>query len=179
MSRSHPVRRAGRTAAVCLLAGLAAVPSATAQVRSVGYELPLALATRAVDAAIAACAAAGYPVAAAVVDTAGELKAYGKGDHATVHTRTTSFRKAYTVATLGPVFGFDGLGAFVTKTAGTPAAAALATVPDVILLAGGVAVRVDGEVVAGIGVGGAPGGDKDEVCAAAGLAAIRDALPKH
>lgn len=40
------------------------------------------------------------------------------------------------------------------------------------------AVKVHDEIVAAIGVGGAPGGEKDEACAAAGLAKIKDRLPK-
>jgi uncharacterized protein GlcG (DUF336 family) len=44
-------------------------------------------------------------------------------------------------------------------------------------LPGGVAVKLHDEIVAGIGVGGSPGGDKDEVCAAAGAAKIQDGMP--
>jgi uncharacterized protein GlcG (DUF336 family) len=41
-------------------------------------------------------------------------------------------------------------------------------------LAGGVAIKAGDEIVAALGVGGAPGGDKDEACARAGVAKIQD-----
>jgi uncharacterized protein GlcG (DUF336 family) len=37
-------------------------------------------------------------------------------------------------------------------------------------------IETGGTLVGGIGVSGAPGGDKDEACARAGLDAIRDKL---
>ncbi|MCB1411761.1 MAG: heme-binding protein, partial [Xanthobacteraceae bacterium] len=43
-------------------------------------------------------------------------------------------------------------------------------------LGGGLAIETGGTLVGGIGVSGAPGGDKDEACARAGLDAIRDRL---
>ena len=45
-----------------------------------------------------------------------------------------------------------------------------------IVAAGGVPVKMGGELVAAISVSGAPGGDKDEVCANAGIAKIADRL---
>lgn len=160
------------------VSGLSLAPiGASAQVQSKGYNLPLSLAIEAAQESLRACEANGYKVSVAVVDTAGEMRAFVKGDHSTVHTKTTSFRKAYTVATLGPIFAFDALGVFTEKVRTTPNASALSSLPDVILLAGGVAIRARGEIVAAIGVGGAPGGDKDEVCAQAGLAKIKDRLP--
>jgi uncharacterized protein GlcG (DUF336 family) len=40
-----------------------------------------------------------------------------------------------------------------------------------------VAIQAHGEVVAGIGVGGSPGAENDEICAKAGAAAIQKKLP--
>jgi len=40
----------------------------------------------------------------------------------------------------------------------------------VFALAGGVPIKIGNDVLGGIGVGGAPGGEKDEACAGAGLA---------
>ena len=44
------------------------------------------------------------------------------------------------------------------------------------MLAGAVIVEAGGALLGAIGVSGAPGGDKDEACAKAGLEAIRDKL---
>ena len=46
----------------------------------------------------------------------------------------------------------------------------------VIAAAGALPIIVDGDTIGAIGVGGAPGGDKDEACAAEGLAKIKDRL---
>ena len=42
----------------------------------------------------------------------------------------------------------------------------------ILILGGGLPIELEGEVVGGIGVGGAPGGHLDEACAAAGLAIL-------
>ena len=161
------------------LAGLAALAagSAHAQVQMTGNQLSLDLALEAAGESARVCGAQGWPVTVAIVDTAGNVKLQAKGDHATIHTKDSSFRKAYTVITLGPIFGFETTSQFVERLKNNPAAPALASLPNVLPLAGAVAVKIKGEMVAAIGVGGAPGGDKDEACAQAGLAKIRDRLP--
>ena len=57
--------------------------------------------------AVQTCAEHGYPVNAFVVDTSGLVIVQLRGDHATVHTKDSAFRKAYTVVTMGPIFGLD------------------------------------------------------------------------
>lgn len=164
-------------AVVAALLGAAASP-AVAQVQGYDRTLPLDLAVEAASEAVHVCAARGWPVTATVVDAEGVVRVQLKGDRSTIHTRDSSYRKAYTLVTLGPVFGFDTLTDGVAKFRANPNnAAALASLPDVILLPGAVAVKVDSETIAALGVGGAPGGDKDEACAAAGLAKIASRLP--
>jgi uncharacterized protein GlcG (DUF336 family) len=160
-----------------LLAGtvLAAQPG-TAQVQKSGNFLSLELAMEAAAAATKACEAKGWPVSVSVVDAAGNVKLQAKGDHSTIHTKDSSFRKAYTMVTMGPLFDFDKLGVWVEKLKTNPYASTYATLPNMFLLPGAVAVRIRGEIVAAIGVGGAPGGEKDEACAAAGLSKIQDRL---
>ena len=146
------------------------------RLRESGYSLPLALAVKAATKAIATCASNGYPVSAVVVDPSGVIKLEAKGDHSTILTTTSAFRKAYTVVTFGPIFRFDASSTFAALAAKNPSGAALATLPDIALLPGGVAIKVKDEVVAALGVGGSPGGDKDEACAQAGVASIKDDL---
>lgn len=162
---------------VAMLVGMSNL-SAQAQVRSSGFELPAELAVEAASEAVRTCESNGYKVSAAVVDPSGEMKVFIKGDHSTTHTKETAYRKAYTQVTMGPIFGFDALSTWIEKLKGNPFAPSFLTVPNVILLPGAVAIKAKGEIVAAIGVGGAPGGDKDEVCAAAGLAKIKDRLPQ-
>jgi uncharacterized protein GlcG (DUF336 family) len=149
---------------------------AMAQVGQSGYALPLALAMKAANKAIATCASNGYPVSAVVVDTSGVIKLEAKGDHSTILTTTTAFRKAYTVVTFGPIFKFEASSTFAELAAKNPAGPALGTLPDIALLPGAVGIKAKGEIVAALGVGGSPGGDKDEACAQAGVASIKDEL---
>ena len=119
-------------------------------------------------------AAKGWPVSAFVVDTSGVVRVDLKGDHSTIHTKDSAFRKAYTVVTMGPIFGFDRTSAFAETVSKNPAGAnsSLFNLPDIIAVAGGVAIKHGNEIVAGLGVGGAPGGDRDEACAEEGVAKI-------
>jgi uncharacterized protein GlcG (DUF336 family) len=43
-------------------------------------------------------------------------------------------------------------------------------------LVGGIVIQAGGSLVGSVGVAGAPGGDKDEACAKAGLASVQDKL---
>ena len=149
---------------LAFMAAFAVFPlgSVVAQVGQSGYSLPLALAVKAATKAIATCATNGYPVSAVVVDASGVIKLQAKGDHSTILTTTSAFRKAYTVVTFGPIFRFDASSAFAALVAKNPNGAALATLPDIAPLAGGVAIKAGDEVVGALGVSGSPGGDKDE-----------------
>jgi uncharacterized protein GlcG (DUF336 family) len=151
---------------------------ADAQVQKTGNFLNLSLAMEAAAESARVCASQGWPVSVSIVDAAGNLKLQAKGDYSTIHTRESSFRKAYTVVTLGPIFGFEATSQFVERLKNNPSAPALVSLSNILPLAGAVAVSIRGEIVAAIGVGGAPGGEKDEACAAAGLAKISDRLPK-
>ncbi len=157
-------------------AGVLVLSTAAAQVQTSGNFLRLDLAMEAAEEAIRTCAEKGWPVSVSIVDAAGNVKLQAKGDFSAIHTKDSSFRKAYTMVTMGPLFGFDALGNWVERLKTNPNASAYASLPNMILLPGSVTVKIDGEVVAAIGVGGAPGGEKDEACAAAGLAKIQDRL---
>jgi uncharacterized protein GlcG (DUF336 family) len=160
--------------ALSICASIALRSSAAAQVAESGYTLPLDLAVEAATTAIDACKAKGWPVSAFVVDTSGVVKVHLKGDHSTIHTKDSAFRKAYTVVTMGPIFGFDRTSAYAETVSKNPAGASseLFSLPDIIALPGGVAIKRGNEIVAGLGVGGAPGGDRDEACAQEGVAKI-------
>ena len=47
---------------------------------------------------------------------------------------------------------------------------------NIVNIGGGVPIKAGNEVIGGVGVSGAPGGEKDEACANAGLAKVADAL---
>lgn len=135
-------------------------------------QLPLSVATEAAMAAVAACEATSYPVTATVLDASGLVKAVAKGDHAPPHTLDSSRGKAYAAVSLGPNFGEDTTSAIVAKVSGNLAFGPLQHLPNVFLVPGGVVIRSGAAVIGAIGVGGAPSGDKDEVCAQAAVAKI-------
>jgi len=146
--------------------------AATAQeLPSVPY-LPLDLATKAADAALKACVAQGHNVSVAVVARDGSTKVLLKADNSGPHTATSAQGKAFTSAAMGR--DTAGLADFI---ASKPANNGLRDMDTrMVIQAGGLPVKFGKALVAGIGVGGAPSGDIDANCAAAGLKAIGAAL---
>jgi uncharacterized protein GlcG (DUF336 family) len=135
--------------------------------------LPLTLAQKAADAAREKCEADGYKVSVAIVDTGGNLKVLLRSDGAGPHTPDSSFKKAYTSSSLRRPT--KHLADLVVKV---PSLQALGKMNEnILLLAGGFPIKFGENVVGGIGVGGAPGGDLDEACALEGLTSIKAALP--
>ncbi len=130
--------------------------------------LPLSLAKKAAAAALEKCEEGGYTVSVAVVDRGGNLKVLLRGDGAGPHTVDSSSRKAYTSASLRR--STLHLAELITKI---PSIQALRDMNEkILILGGGLPIEMHGEVIGGIGVGGAPGAHLDEACAAAGLQSI-------
>jgi uncharacterized protein GlcG (DUF336 family) len=160
---------------IMIAACVAGLPSGVVEAEDLPREavLPLSLATKAASAALDQCAKDGYRVSVAVVDRAGTLRSFLRADGAGSHTVESSQKKAYTTASMrGPT------GNVADLIAKTPAVQGLQYMNDKILfLAGGLPIDIGGDVVGGIGVGGAPGGHLDAACAQAGLDSI-GAAPK-
>ena len=57
-----------------------------------------------------------------------------------------------------------------------PGAANLVYLPGVLLLGGGVPVKVGNETIGAVGIGGAPGGHLDDQCAVAAIDKVKDLL---
>ncbi|MGH7256455.1 MAG: GlcG/HbpS family heme-binding protein [Nitrospirales bacterium] len=130
--------------------------------------LPLSLASKAASAAVEQCRQDGYRVSAAVVDRGGVLRVLMRGDGAGPHTTDSSTKKAYTALSLRRPT--SEMAELIAKM---PAIQALRDMNDqILILGGGLPIEINGEVVGGIGVGGAPGGHLDDRCAQAGLNAI-------
>lgn len=134
-------------------------------------NMSLELANQIASAAVAACAANGYAVAATVVDRSGVVRAVQRGDNAGSHTLGASERKAWTSASAkSPTL------AMMENAQKNPAAANLVNIPGFLLLGGGVPVKSGNEVIGAVGVGGAPGGHLDEQCANAALDKVKGLL---
>ena len=128
-------------------------------------------AQRAAQAAFDRCARDGYTVTVAVVDRGGQPLAVIRDNLAGTHTVNTAIGKAATAVS----FRVDTSELATQTQAGRPQSGVRA-LPGIVAIAGGIVVQAKGALAGGIGVSGAPGGDTDEVCAKAGLAAISDAL---
>ncbi|MBB6485882.1 GlcG/HbpS family heme-binding protein [Rhizobium lusitanum] len=134
-------------------------------------SLGTAFAVDLAQAAVSACAADGYNVAAAVTDRSGILLALVRAENAGAHTANAATAKAYTSASSrNPTSGM------VETVQKNPAAAGLADIPGFLVLAGGVPVKVGKDTIGAIGVGGAPGGNLDEACATKALDKFADRL---
>ena len=158
-----------KLAAVTLLCS-AATLSLAESARS-EKNMTLALANQLAAAAVSACQANGYAVAATVVDRAGGIRAMQRADNAGPHTLEASRLKAYTSASAK-----NTTLAIMEGAQKNPGAANLVNIPGYLLLGGGVPVKVGNEVIGAVGVGGAPGGHLDEQCAVAGIAKVQDLL---
>lgn len=135
--------------------------------------LPLGAANKAVQAAIESCKKDGYRVSVSVVDRAGILRAMGRADGAGPHTVDSSRKKAYTAASVRRPT--TELAELITKVQTLQALREMSD--NILILGGGLPIEIGGDVVGGIGVGGAPGAHLDDACAQAGLDAI-GAAPK-
>ena len=145
--------------------------AASAQAVRTEKNMSLELANQIAAATVAACAANGYAVAAAVVDRAGSVRAIQRADNAGPHTLSSSQAKAYTSASAK-----NTTTAMMEGAQKNPAGANLVYMPGFLLLGGGVPIKVGIEVIGAVGVGGAPGGHLDEQCAMAGIAKVQDQL---
>lgn len=153
--------------AAALLASAATAQDATVATKSLSPELALELAR----AALADCRKRGYQVAVAVVDRSGLAQVMLRDRYAGAHTPATAAGKAWTAAS----FRTSTTELNAISQPGMPQAG-LRNLPNVVVLGGGIIVEAGGSLVGAIGVSGAPGGDADEACAKAGLAAISDKL---
>jgi uncharacterized protein GlcG (DUF336 family) len=128
-------------------------------------------ALEAAQAALKQCRADGFQVAVAVVDRFGQPQVMLRDRFAGLPAADTATSKAYTA------LSFRAATSELAKSIKSGQMdAGLARLPHVAMLAGGLAIEAGGTLLGGIGVSGAPGGDKDEACAKAGLDAIRDRI---
>ena len=166
----HKLNRLSAFTLNTLCLGLAAC-AANGQTILSEKNISLELSNQIAAAAVAACSANGYAVAAAVVDHAGGLRALQRADNAGPHTLASSQAKAYTSASAKSTTL-----AMMESAQKNPGAANLVYLPGILLLGGGVPIKVGNEVIGAVGVGGAPAGQLDEQCAMAALDKVRDLL---
>ena len=158
------------TGLVLAAAAAAAAPADGVLTR---HELSAAMAQKIAAVAVLECRRLGFRTTISVVDASGMLKALVRDDGTAPHTVDLSKAKAYTAVTLANRFATTM--AFATarnSTLGSP----MSNIEGVVAIGGGIPVRYRGEVIGGVGSSGAVGGDKDELCAQAGIDAVADQL---
>lgn len=140
-------------------------------------KISAALANQLVGDSVANCAQKNYKVVAVVVDLDGVRQALLRGDGAPIHSMDNAYYKAYSSAsiTLGRKEGSTK--EVADRMAKSPATTVPQTqLPNVTYGQGGLAIMSGGNIIGGLGVSGAPGGQFDEECARAALGKIQDKL---
>jgi uncharacterized protein GlcG (DUF336 family) len=148
---------------------LVAAP-ALAQAPQSEKNVSMALSMAIMQGALDQCAKDGCKVSVVIVDKGGNVAASVRGDGTGPHTMEFARMKAYTARTRNQT------SLATMKQMEDPAMGFLRQIPNVVGVGGGVPIHAGNEVIGGVGVSGAPGGEKDEVCANAGLAKVADAL---
>ncbi|HCK75741.1 MAG TPA: hypothetical protein DHW07_01195 [Gammaproteobacteria bacterium] len=125
----------------------------------------------AAQAALERCREEGFQATVAVVDRFGGVQVVLRDQLASPRTVRTAVGKARTAV------GFRTNTTDLVRVTGQgQPASGLRHLPGVVIVGGGVIMEAAGSLVGGIGVSGAPGGDMDDLCAFAGIAAIEDEL---
>ena len=157
-----------------LIAAVAGFAVAAAAAQAPSFTVRLLTpetALKAAQAALAKCRAEGFQVAVAVVDRGGLTQVLLRDRHAGPHTLDIATNKAWTAVSFRtPTRDLERL----TRPGETMSG--LRNTPRFTAIGGGVLVEGGGSLMGAIGVSGAPGGDADHACAAAGVAAITDDL---
>ena len=151
-------------------ASLLAAGPAFAQAPLTEKNVSMGLSLAIIEGALEQCTKDGYKVSVVIVDKGGNVAASVRGDGSSPHTLEFARMKAYTARTRNQT------SLQTMKLLEDPANAFIRQIPNVVGVGGGVPIKAGGETIGGVGVSGAPGGEKDEVCANAGLAKVEAAL---
>lgn len=128
-------------------------------------------AIKAVQAALKKCHDDGFQVSVAVVDRAGNTQALMRDRFAGPHTVQFAQDKAWTAVSFR-----TNTTDLAALTQANMASSGVRAGVRVLAVGGGVVIEGGGSILGAIGVSGAPGGREDDVCAKAGIDAIKDAL---
>ena len=144
------------------LAVMVAAPLPVEQ-KSVSLEMANLL----TDAALSLCRSMDRDAVVAVVDRSGNLIALKRGDGVGPHNTHAAERKAFTALSTK-----TSTSRLAERAATDPSSRYLSSVPDLLLLGGGLPVIYKSEVIGGIGVAGSGGSVSDEQCAMAALVQV-------
>ena len=160
-----------KTGWLCIVAALLPGAASAQQAYVTEKSLTADAAREAATAALESCRKSGYNTTVTVVNKWGRVKAVLSDDNAGPHTNENSFRKAYTSITFK-----SHSGDFGKRIGATPPPHAALVLANITTAEGALLILSGKEIVGAIGVSGAPGGDKDAVCAQAGIDRIAKGL---
>jgi uncharacterized protein GlcG (DUF336 family) len=126
-------------------------------------------ALKAAQAALKKCRDNGFQATVAVVDRMGVLQVMIRDRYAGPHTLDMARAKAYSAVSFR-----TNTTELAAATQPGSAQSGIRHLPGVAAVGGGLMIEAGGSLLGAIGVSGAPGGKEDDVCAAAGIDAIRD-----
>jgi uncharacterized protein GlcG (DUF336 family) len=147
---------------LALVLGFGLATSASAELLT-HKDLSVDIAVAIAQTAIATCKAQGYNVSVHVVGRDGQVLLGARGDNTSPATMENSMKKAYTARTFR-----QPSGRFAENVRGNPLAGAL-RLTNIVPAQGALPIMVGEDTIGAVGVSGAPGGDKDEACAKAGI----------
>ena len=158
------------TAAIALAVALAGTFDAAQAQLLTHKDISLAMATTIAQTAIDTCKAQGYNVSVHVVGREGQVVLGVRNENAGLATFENSMKKAFTARTFA-----RSSGEFANGVKGNPNAGAL-FLTNITPAQGALPIKVGNDTIGAVGVSGAPGGEKDEVCAKAGIDKVADEL---
>jgi uncharacterized protein GlcG (DUF336 family) len=126
-------------------------------------DLSAAIAITMAQTAMETCKTNGYAVSATIVGRVGEVIVQVRGDNTGPHTVENSLKKAYTARTFR-----SPSGALAKRLKDDPLLP-LIHLTNVVAAQGALPIKIGEDVIGAIGISGAPGGEKDEVCAQAAI----------
>ncbi len=132
-------------------------------------RMTMELAVDIARAAVKSCRDAGYQASAVVVDRVGIVQVLMRDTLANRFTLRAAEDKANAVI----LSGVDSSAFRANRQDIRPE---INEIDGVLMMEGGVAIVAAGSIVGAVGVSGAPGGDKDELCARAGVESVQERL---
>jgi uncharacterized protein GlcG (DUF336 family) len=150
---------------LCQWLTLPAVAGDVVNVKLMTLELARDIAMGAVDA----CRKDGYQVSVVVVDRSGRSQVVMRDVFANQYMTQLAQGKANAVI-------LSGTGSGELRINRADIADELNLLDDLLVLDGGLPIRVAGSVIGAVGVSGAPGGDLDAACAQRGIDSVQERL---
>lgn len=158
-------RLTGRAVGLLMFMASAATAEGLVETKLLSLDLARTIA----DAAIEACRKDGYQVSVVVVDRGGRTLVLLRDVFSNQYFSELAQGKANAVV-------LSGVSTAELKVNRSDMIDELNLLDGVMVLRGGLPIQLAGSMIGAVGVSGAPGGDKDEICARAGIEAVREEL---